>query len=497
MSVKLYLSSSFSATDLGGGDLLPLRLDMKQRALRFGVEVKLGELDPAVRAAVADNNDLGVLEGCARLMGECDAFFGMLFQRHGSPILLQREPAEVRAAVSFFEAELLEACITSKPAYVVHDRAMPPAPSMQAFLRLVRDSLGGYIDEIERSEFMERFDMFCAALAKRAAPRTPWLLDSLSIVRLRRTLGLEAKEPKLAFLGGLLREDGDEAADQSVLRASLMRAESGVAETGAPLGQLARLSYLWIGVRELAKAPAAVRIHDLGAETDRLLGLWNSSAAWYGLHGAHPMGCLAALNDLGFTRMQTGNGDEPIGPRASAYYSIGGRMRAPMVARRFYKQCLRLATTLLQSAPDNPSNALQLTASAQAQLARRLEPWRYPLALADFKASLDWRTRHGATAIAVGEAKAAYGHALFEIWWRRREALSLVAEGVDIIKREPSGEHSGFYFRAARRHAEMLSRAGKRDQACAVAVEARDHALAAQAFDQSRQLQDVIDRIEP
>lgn len=85
------------------------------------------------------------------------------------------------------------------------------------------------------------------------------------------------------------------------------------------MGQLERLSYLWIGVRELAKAPAAARIHDLGGETQRLLSLWNSSAAWYGLHGAHPMGCLAALNDLGFIRRESGAAEESIGARASAY----------------------------------------------------------------------------------------------------------------------------------------------------------------------------------
>lgn len=191
-----------------------------------------------------------------------------------------------------------------------------------------RNQLGGRIIEIERQDLFAHFDSFCRALAKQSAPATPWLLDLVSVRRLRRAVDNEARDPRLNFLGGLLREDRAGIADEIVLRAVLARVDAGVDRAGKRLSQLARLSYLWIAVRELAKAPANVRNNELGGKMEKTLRLWNLTAAWYGLHGAHPMGCLAALNDLAFVTGVRRSGPAPHGARASAYYSIAGRMRS-------------------------------------------------------------------------------------------------------------------------------------------------------------------------
>jgi tetratricopeptide (TPR) repeat protein len=494
---RVYLSSSFSARESGDENLLQLRLELRARAGRLGVDLVLGEMDPEIGAAAARGDHMAILEGCARLMSACDAFFGMLFERHGTKVVLSHEPVEARAEVSFFETELLEASLTAKPVCVVHLRGMTPSVSMQAFLRLVTESLGQSVIEIERNDLSAVFDDFCRALACGRAAGSPWLFDPVSVGRLRRAVRGETRDPKLSFLGGVLRESGDAVPEEAVIAAAVARVESGIDDQGRALGQLAKLSYLWIAIRELAKASAAFRTNELGGLASRTLSLWNSSAAWYGLHGAHPMGCLAALNELEFMRSATGQGERLLGPRASAYYSIGGRLRSPAAARRFYRQCLALAHSALRRRPADPSGVLQMTAHANARLALLGERWRYFAALNEFKRSLDWRVSQGASDQNVGEAMNAYGHALFELPWRRREALALAAEGVQLIRQAPRGQANGFYFRAAHKHAQMLARAGRKDEALRVAQEARDLALFAQAFDQIRQLQAVIEALTP
>lgn len=471
---------------------MQLRRDLKRRGKRFGIKVVLGEQDRAIKKAVTRNDYPAILEGCVRLMAESDAFFGMLFERHGTGVLLQDRPTEVRAAVSFFEAELLEASITSKPICVVRSRELPPSAPMQEFLRLVIHSLGHRIIEVDRRTLIDAFDDFCRTLIARPADVSTWLLDAVSIGRVRRSIRNEALDPRLDFLGGVLREESTQSLNEAVLKQSLARVESAAPSGGAPLGQLAKLAYLWMALRELMRAPIADRFNQFGGDLQRTLELWNSSAAWYGIHGSHPMGCLAALNELTHVRTAIGRDDMPLGARASAYYSIGAKVRSIWNARRFFRQSLALSQAQLQKQAEEPSNLLQMTASAQARLARLGEPWRYLRALDDFRTSLDLRIRHGAPQESVGEAKNAYAYALFQLPWRRDEALRLAAEGAQLFRSAPGGEASGFYFRSERKRAEMLGRAKRYDEAISVATTARDLAAAAQALDQVRPLDQLI-----
>ena len=495
IATKLYLSSSFSDRDTDGRDLKGLRLDLRQRGEHWGIEVVLAELDEAIEAAEKRGDHPAILEGCMRLMAASDAFFGMLFERHGTGVLLQERPTEIRAAVSFFEAELLEASITSKPICVVRSRELQPSAPMQEFLRLVAHSLGHRIIEVDRRTLVDTFDDFCRALVAQPAEPSSWLLDAVSIGRVRRSIRNEARDPRLRFLGGLLREESRLDPDEAVLRQSLARVESAASADGAPLGQLAKLSYLWMALRELARAPVADRYGLFGGDLQRTLELWNSSAAWYGIHGSHPMGCLAALNELTHVRATVGRDDAPLGARASAYYSIGAKVRSRWTARRFFRQSLALSRTQLQRNAEEPSNLLQMTASAQARLARLGEPWRYFRALGDFRKSLDLRVRRCAPQASVAEAKNAYAYALFQLPWRRREALELAAEGARLFRSAPAGDASGFYFRSERKRAEMLGRARRYDEAVAVATAARDLAAVGQALDQVRPLDRLISRL--
>jgi hypothetical protein len=489
---KLYLSSSFSERESGEDDLLQMRSDLQARGRRWGVEVVLAEQDEDIMAAHDRGDDPAVLEGCARLMGECGAFFGMLFERHGTKVAIELHPAEVRTSVSFFEAELLEASITSKPICIVRSRGLPPSAPMEEFLGLVSASLGRRIATADRHELTETFDAFCRDLAKRPADGSVWLLDAVSSGRIRRSIGWEAADPQLSFLAGVFRQDGGGTFSEEVLRKAIGRVDAGIGSGGKPLSQLARLSYLWMAMRELARLQAKARLDHFGEEFQRALELWNSSAAWYGLHGAHPMGCLAALNELTHVRTELKSADLPMGARASAYYSIGAKVRSKWAARRFFRQSFALSRAKLAQQPDDPSELLQMTASAHAQLARLGQPWRYALALRDFRKSLDWRSSHGAPQESIGEAMNAYAFALSKQPWRRKEALALAAEGSAMIRDSAGGLASGFYFRSERKRAEMLGRAGHLDEAIVVAAAARELAANAQAFDQARPLGELL-----
>jgi tetratricopeptide (TPR) repeat protein len=475
---------------------MELRADLQHRGERMGVTVVLAEQDRAIDEAAKRNDDPAVLEGCARLMSESDAFFGMLFERHGTAVQIQDSPIQARAAVSFFEAELLEASITSKPICIVQSLELPPSAPMREFLHLVDRSLGHRIVHGDWRALIETFDGFCRALTAPEARVPTWLLDTISIGRVRRSIRSEALDPRLSFLGGVFREDGGQHVDETVLRQSLGMVEAAVAADGAPLGQLAKLSYLWIALRELARVSPQVRFRQFGDELQRTLQLWNSSAAWYGIHGSHPMGCLAALNELTHARTALKRRDMPLGARASAYYSIGTKLRSTWNARRFFRQSLALSRTQLQMHAEEPSNLLQMTGSAQARLARLGEPWRYLRALADFRKSLDLRIGRSAPPQSVAEAKNAYAYALFQLPWRREEALKLAAEAAALFRSAAGGEASGFYFRSERKRADMLGRARRYDEAISVAVAARESAAAAQALDQVRPLDQLIAILE-
>jgi hypothetical protein len=489
---RVYISSSFAAREDRSESLMGLRQDLKSRGARLGVEVVLGEEDPAVQAAVECDDAAGILEGCARLMADSDAFFGMIFERHGTGVVLQQSPIEIRASISFFEAELLEAAITRKPIAVVQANDLKPSAQLRDFLRLVGSCLGHRIVEVDRKSLPYTFEDFCKSLHDRPTDDNGSLFDVVSIGRVRASIAQEVESPALSFLGNSLREDGTGLPDDDVIRAALRKVEEASASDGRTLGQLERLSYLWAALRELARGSATARLHEFGDEMQRVLKLWNSSAAWYGIHGSHPMGCLAALNELSHVRTSLGNSALPLGERSSAYYSIAAKVDSKANARRFFSLSLRLAQRGLKYESVDPSNLLQMTASSQARLAMLGEPWRYFRALSDFRRSYHWRRRNGATDAAIGEAMGAYAYVLFKLPFRKGEALEMAREASELIRTGTDGVDSGFYIRSERKRAELLWSANHRDEALVVIKNALRLARESQAFDQARQFERLI-----
>lgn len=493
--MRVYLSSSFSARDSGDESLMQLRKDLQARGDKLGVTVVLGEDDKLIQDAKAVGDEIKILERCVLLAAECDAFFGFSFERHGSVVTLDPRDVSTRARVSFFEAELLEACMRQKPCCVAQVRDVPPGPAMREFLYLVAGSLGRYLVDVDRAGIGELFDDFCRSVLKGEVKPCPWLFDPVSIQRIWRTRAEETTGPKLSFLGGALREQGGGTANRETLLAALGRVEAGRDAGGGALGYAARLSYLWIAVRELARAAPEERTEALASPLQRTLELWNSAAAWRGLHGAHPMGCLAALNDLGHARRAAAIDNPPLQPRASAYHSIGRRMQSPANARRFFGQSLALCNAGLRRPGANRIALLQQRGSAHAQLAVHGEKWRYFLALADYRSTFDAKVKQGFGDPEIGESETEYAYAVFKSPWRRKEALALMAEGMDRLRAGPQWQESGFYHRAAHKQAEMLMVVGALDEAEAVAAEAHECAKQAQSFDQAQKLSDLLAKI--
>jgi hypothetical protein len=486
------LSSSFSAFDTGAGDLMPLRARLLDRGDKLGAEVVLAEREPTIEAAAKAADHIRVLEGCANLAADCDAFFGVIFQRHGTRIDLAQDSTLARAEVSFFEAELLSACVSNKPVMVVVVRNAPPGDAMANFLILVRTALGELLVECDESGVTQLFEDFARAVIRGTTRPPPWLLDSVSGGRMRRQVSAERKRPSLAFLGGVFRGDGAGAPDEAVIEAALRRAEAKLDDAGLPLAHITRLSYLWVAMREFAKNPRALRDQPLRSSFQQGLGLWNSSAAWRGLHGAHPMGCLASLSDLAHSVRITGHGLQPHGARASAYYSVGAKVRDRRTARRFFKTSAALATHAIRQSGN--SAGFSMRASALARLALLGDRLLYFDALRDYRRELELRERQSAGPSERGEAATEYAYALGMQRWRRQEAIRRMREGVALMA-EGEETRADFLVRAERKFGEMLLSAGQLDEALAVADSALEKAVARTSLDQEQQVRDLKQRI--
>lgn len=489
--MKVYLSSSFSARESGADDLMQLRRDLQTAAAIYGVEVVLGEDDPLIKQAEKAGDHIGILEGCARLIGTCQAFFGMVFERHGSKVVVSRDPFLQQAQVSFFEAELLEACFQSMPCCVVQVREMPPSASMQAFLGLVSNTLGSLLLTVDRADVPAEFHRFAKAAGRGEAGVSPWLFDPVSVGRVRDRVGQESVAPHLSFLSGGLRREGGLGGDADLIRKSIQQVTD-AKRHGRPMGHITRLTHLWIAMRELANMDRAQRAVDLNPELQTVLGLWNESAAWHGLHGSHPMGCLAALNELGHAREAAGVNNPPHHPRASAYHSIGNKIRLPVTARRFYRQAISLCQAGLARSAADRVTLRQQRGSAHARLALLGEKWRYPLALQDFRFAFDGRVRAVAEKAKIAESQTEYAHALSFLSCRRKEAMRLMEEGLALFESDPRYVTNDFYFRAAGKYGQMLTITGEVDRAEDVLSRAASLAQANHAFDQLRNMEKLL-----
>lgn len=493
-SMSIYLSSSFSAREGGQVDLIPLRIRLQNYARDLGFNLVLAEQDEHVKEAADIGDHPRILEGCARLAGKCDAFFGVVFERHGTRINIGYDKIASETEVSFFEAELLEACMNEKPTIILIMRKNPPGPSMRSFLNLAGPALNSKIESCDEHQIFERLSEFLSAISHTKAYEPPWIFDFLCKNRISSKTITELKTPKLRFLNNSLNNKCMNGVyDDHVFQSALNIADRGEQIDGQKIGQISRLSYTWIALREIVKLPPEERALEA---VDRLFSTWNSLAAWYGLHGTHPMGCLAALNEVGLARRVYKTHSQPHGARASAFYSVGTRLRTRSAARRFFRQSHALASAEIKQSRGN-SAGLGVRAAANLRLAALGEPWRFWLAIDDFKTNLKIREKSGASDSEIGEALVSYAHALGRTSLFRGWALQRIEDGLKLMKKDnESPARVGFLTRAMRQHADLLLRSNQIEEALATAESAKTLALGAEHFDQVRKIDLLIGEIK-
>jgi hypothetical protein len=285
----------------------------------------------------------------------------------------------------------------------------------------------------------------------------------------------------------------------------LVRAELG--EIRVLQSYQVRMNATWQVFQRLFHVPWR-RNHDYLDLWEEALGLWETAAAWRGLHGFIYAGRLAADNTLVAVRVlrasagelaslaelmhkgetRTGTREEWIslyatgGALASEYYSIA--KQAPRGLKTHYlvkaDSWITVAERTFARGPDKKREAG--LASIRGHIF--LEWGRVAEAIPLLQRSLHLREEAGLGASSVGEAKVDLGYAYYLVG-KRREGERLIAVGLDELERHGS---PGFLARAKRKAARVYTRGLAFGKALHELVEVKDLVAAYDLNDQGREV---------
>ncbi|MBI4924115.1 MAG: hypothetical protein HY834_20460 [Devosia nanyangense] len=408
-----------------------------------------------------------------------ECFVAVLSHRHGWPV-------EVDGAgtvpSSFFEAELFEAALLEKPAFIFLLDGFDPIDRLSNLLKLLGPFFPGMdLTPLSEDEILRRISHLIARYERPrwmrlplAAPRVVPLAKTLIDLR-HRPYDVRSGLPPLRFVG----RSGDASLpipDPAVVAAVIEKARA------SPKNQT-RLMLLWFAIRALMRAPIAdpAFAHLLPLWSDAF-GAWASAGAWYGLHAHIGMGCIAALGSAAEVRALQGSGPEawrtlPHGPLATEYYSLARITRSPP---GILDLALQHVNAAIEAGAGVPSHAMAIRASIYREMGNMAA------ALAEYERVCDLRRGEGA---GFGEAQNEYGFALV-LAGRTREGLRLMEEG---IAKETRPD---FRIRATRKLALGHARSGHLIRALDLAVMAHDTAVEVGAYDQIRGLERMAKQID-
>lgn len=442
-----------------------------------------------------------IIDRCFAGIKSADLFVFILTKRHGSGVTYFEDPSWA----SYLELELFAASILRKPIVVLHLRGHEPDDALRDTMLLLSRAFttGEYVIDDENGLY-RRFRELCDALAAGTlkfgnSPAAAHLPEWLSVQRSRPELEEDLLNPALTFLGGRLASSKPSANPDRAARL-LAQVSSGIrpspvgGQTILPHG--AALFRVWSAIRELMdKKGTTYSDPSTAGLWDTSLGLWASNASWFGLHGHVWMGPLAAINSQTALRAAFASSPEyataqdvrePLGARASAIYSIAQRMDTRWRKLWHYRQVLTLATQAIERGTGTQQGALSIRGHAQMQMARLGVVWKFWLALEDFKNSLELRIKSGAPPANIGEAMTDLGFCYVFVG-RRNKGLSLLQEGIALMRNDTSASGKGFLARGIRK----LERAAKLTGAWSLAQKAREERLTvsveAEALDQARE----------
>jgi tetratricopeptide (TPR) repeat protein len=223
----------------------------------------------------------------------------------------------------------------------------------------------------------------------------------------RSTPSLSPASLDVTFLDGGFEPLTDKAPDARLVR-------SLISQSATAKDEPTRLVYVWMAVRHLCAAP----YNDSSFAAylplwDAALSRWAAASAWYGLHGHHFLGRLAAVNTLLAVRQRlaetTTAGGTPQsiqgtrGALASEYYSIAKSTGSRKQRRVLLKRALANVDLALQEATSDQSGLIGIRGSILQALGRLRE------GLSDYRRMFDLRVDNDENEGRIGEAEAELG----------------------------------------------------------------------------------------
>ena len=497
---KVFLSSVFKDTFGGDFKYVPLRKRIVGNKYKLPVDLWAYEhLWPENTEAQEPDADT-IIDRCFAGIRACELFVFLLTGRHGSGASYFEDPAWA----SYLELELFAASALRKPILVLHLRGHEPDPVLRDSMILLNRAFaaGEYVIDDENGLY-QRFQDICRSLSEGNWKSSQnavlaHLPEWLSIRRTRDGLEDDLSNPNLKFLDGHFRSDKS-VANPDQARRLLEQVASGVRKVAGNeclLPHGASLFRLWAAMRELMDSSGqTLRDPSSAALWDRALGLWAGKASWFGLHGHLWMGPLAAINsqielrkelaaDSDFRRDQDVR--EPLGARASAIYSIAQRMESRGRKLFHYRQAAMLATRAIDRDSEGQGGALSIRAHALMQMSQLGHVWKLWDAARDFRRSLELRDRTGASTASIGEAKADLGFCTV-LTGRPRAGLSLLQDGVALMRNDGSADGKAFLVRGLRKLERAAGLIGARRIAAGARMERLSVSEQIEALDQARE----------
>lgn len=495
---QIFLSSVFKDRYDRKRQFVPLRKKILECRERLPVELWAYEIFWPEGTEDPKPDADKIFDRCFNGIRQCDLFVFLLTGRHGSGV----EFVDGGVLASYLELEIFSAAILRKPLLVLHERGRQPQKALRDTLELLRCSLSThdyYVDDLDGlyDRFLTECERLVAGDPKSAGNIVPRLPEWLSGLRSQSNFASELANPTLHFLDGNF-QTSRKSADVSKAQTLLDQVSTGLrGKTKEKMPHGVALFRIWAAIRELLVEDRSMFVDPLqGSLMDRALGLWASHASWFSLHGHLWMSPLAAVQSQMDLRTkfasepsfrQENDVREPLGARASALYSIAGCMTSVRQRLRHYRLAAAQATLALDHDNQSRQGVLLIRGHAAMRMAQLGLVWKLWDAYADFKDTVNIREASGASEASVGEAKVALGLCLV-LLWRRETGLSLLREGIDLLRSDQSVSGLSFLSRGLRNLEYGARKAGQTDIAEEARIERLNLAVQIEAMDQFRQV---------
>lgn len=462
-----YVAFLASRMDPARRELNLLREDIYKLGQELGQPIWVAEWSqPELRQRPPEDVQIS----CLRRVREVREFISVVDGSYGTPWNL--------AQLCVLELEILTAALADKPFHFFVLDPYEPDPRTETLLEAVRLAKPELRDTRPKSHDdiladlklrLTRRPAIGAGEHRGRSPGTPTNLD-------------------VQFLDGNFTPLREDPSSQELIRDLLSRAASETDEA-------TRLVFTWMAIRHLCATPYS----DPGyAEFlplwDAALSQWASAAAWYGLHGHHYLGRLAAVNTLIWIRERMAGGEDQggfsihgtYGGRASEYYSMSKMTSSRAWKRTLLRRALADVNHAVEEQVGDRSGLLAIRGSVLQALGKRCAGLR------DYQTVLRMRMASCESPGRIGEAQAELGMGFLRVGliWKAGRYLR---QGVANLERSDRYE---FTVRALYKLAVFYTVTLRRRKALEALRGARDLAKAHEVQGQLRQILPMLHALE-